>query len=254
MTDTASGISAAAAAPAGRGAAWLFEGFSMFQKDWLTWIGITVIFFVLSIVVNLIPLGGILFNLVIFAFIGGLMLGCREIDRGGDFRVSHLFAGFSDNLGQYLLLGVLYSAGMLVIVILMLIMMFVMLGGFGFLADIQSGQLDNLLQYSATILIAALVALLLFVPLIMAFWFAPVLVALGNLDAIEAVKKSFSGCLSNVVPYLLYGVIALLLSLLASIPIFLGWLILCPMLVASIYISYRDIFESGNNPQLTTNH
>lgn len=252
MTDIESRISSPVAAPAGRGAAWLFEGFSMFQKDWLTWIGITVIFFVLTIVVSIIPFGSFLFNLVIFAFLGGLMLGCREIDKEGDFSVGHLFAGFSENFGQYVLLGVIYSVGVLVIVILMLIMMFVMLGGFAFITDLQSGQLDNLVQYSVTILIVALVAMLLYVPLIMAFWFTPALVALGNLDAIDAIKASFSGCLANVVPYLLYGVVAMLLSLLASIPFFLGWLILCPMLLASIYISYRDIYESGDS--LTTNH
>ena len=254
MSDAEFQISRPVTAPAGRGAAWLFEGFTMFQKDWAAWIGVTVIFFVLSIAVNLVPLGGFLFNLVIFVFAGGLMLGCREIDRGGEFTVSHLFAGFSDNLGQYILLGVMYSVGVLVIVILTLIMMFVMLGGFSFIADIQSGQFDKLLQYPVTILILILVALLLYMPLIMAFWFAPALVALGRLEAMEAMKQSFSGCMANAVPYVLYGVVGLFLSLLATIPLGLGWLILTPMMVASIYISYRDIFESGTSEPLTTNH
>ena len=278
MSDAEFQITRPVTVPAGRGAAWLFEGFTMFQKDWAAWIGVTVIFFVLSIAANLVPLGGFLFNLVIFVFAGGLMLGCREIDRGGEFTVSHLFAGFSDNLGQYILLGVIYSVGTVVIFILTLILMFVMLGGFSFIADIQSGQFDKLLQYSATILIVILVALLLSLPLIMAFWFAPALVALGRLEAIEAIKQSYSGCMVNVVSFLAYGIVGLIISVFVVILPILGFVILPPiigkvlstlvlifllgigllllfsMTIASIYISYRDIFESGTSEPLTTNH
>ena len=253
MSNAEFQVSDPIAAPAGRGAAWLFEGFTLFQKNWLAWIGVTIILFVIMIAVSIIPLGSFLFNLIIFAFMGGLMVGCREADQGGEFNVGHLFAGFSENFGQYLLLGVIYSLGVLVIVILMLILLFVLLGGMGFLTDIQTGQFDKLLQYTAVILVASLVALLLYLPLVMAFWFAPALVALGNIKAFDAMQKSFAGCLVNMVPYLLYGVVGLILSLLASIPLGLGWLILCPMIVASIYLSYRDIFE-GSSQQRPTNH
>jgi hypothetical protein len=33
------------------------------------------------------------------------------------------------------------------------------------------------------------------------------------------------------------------LSILASIPLLLGWLLLGPVLMASVYLSYRDIFH-----------
>lgn len=254
MTDAELRISHPITAPAARGAAWLFEGFTMFQQEWLTWIGITIIFFVLSIVISILPLGSVLFNLVTFAFIGGLMLGCREIDRGAELNVGHLFTGFSDNLGQYVLLGVIYSVGMAIILLLMAGLLFIMLGGMSFITDLQAGQFDKLLQSSVTILIVVLLALMLYVPLIMAFWFAPALVALGKLNALEAIKLSFSGCMANVMPFLPYGVVGLILSVLATVPLGLGWLILCPMMVASVYISYRDIFEDGDNPQPTTHN
>ena len=245
MNDAETHVGRPIAAPAGRGAAWLFEGFTLFQKNWAAWIGVTIILVVVTLAVSIIPLGSILFNLIVFAFMGGLMLGCREAYEGGDFDVGHLFAGFSENFGQYVLLGVIYSLGVLVIVILTLIPMIFMLGGMGFFADFQSGQVDKLLPYMATILVVVLIALLLYLPLIMAFWFAPALVALGNLTAVEAIKKSFAGCMVNVISYLVYGLVGLVLSLLATIPFLLGWLILCPMIVTSIYLSYRDIFESG---------
>ena len=58
----------------------------------------------------------------------------------------------------------------------------------------------------------------------------------------EAMKNSFVACLKNVVPFLLYSVILLLLSFVASIPFGLGWLVLGPVIAASLYTSYRDIF------------
>ena len=246
MADTEWRISRPVTVPAARGAAWLSEGFAMVQREWLAWIGVTLVFFILSIAVPIfVPFGSVLFNLVIFALLGGLMLGCRDIERGAEFNIAHLFSGFTENLGQYILLGVIYLIAVGIILLLMGILVFVMVGGMNVVADLQSGDLDKLLQYSATILVAALLALLLYLPLIMAFWFAPALVALGKVNALEAMKLSFAGCMANVMPYLVYGLVYLILSLLATIPLGLGWFILCPVTVASIYLSYRDIFESG---------
>ena len=55
-------------------------------------------------------------------------------------------------------------------------------------------------------------------------------------------KASFIGCLKNVLPFLLYSVIALVASAIASVPFLLGWLVLAPVLFASVYTGYRDIY------------
>jgi len=55
-------------------------------------------------------------------------------------------------------------------------------------------------------------------------------------------KASFVACLKNVVPFLVYSVILLPLAFVASIPLGLGWLVLGPVMAASLYTSYRDIF------------
>jgi len=76
----------------------------------------------------------------------------------------------------------------------------------------------------------------------MAFWFAPILIAVHNLPPVDAMKASFVACLKNVLPFLVYGVIGMALAVVAAIPFFLGLIVLVPVLVASIYTSYRDIF------------
>jgi uncharacterized membrane protein len=93
-----------------------------------------------------------------------------------------------------------------------------------------------------TMLLLILITMALLLPVMMAAWFAPALVVFQQLGVIEAMKTSFSGCLKNLLPFLIYGVVMLLLSVLATLPIGLGWLILGPMLSASVYTSYRDIY------------
>jgi uncharacterized membrane protein len=55
-------------------------------------------------------------------------------------------------------------------------------------------------------------------------------------------KQSFVGSLRNIVPFLLYGLILFLLSIVATLPLLLGWLVLGPVLAASLYTAYKDIY------------
>jgi uncharacterized membrane protein len=59
---------------------------------------------------------------------------------------------------------------------------------------------------------------------------------------VAALKESFVGCLRNILPFLVYSIVVLVLGIVASIPLGLGWLVLGPVLIASVYTAYRDIF------------
>ena len=91
-------------------------------------------------------------------------------------------------------------------------------------------------------LFAALIALAVTIPVIMAFYFAPALIIFNDLDVMQALKLSFRGCMRNIMPFLLFGILMILLSILAMIPLGLGMLILAPVGMISIYVCYKDIF------------
>jgi uncharacterized membrane protein len=76
----------------------------------------------------------------------------------------------------------------------------------------------------------------------MALWFAPALVALRGVAPVAAVKRSFLGCSRNTIPFLIYSILMLVLSIFATIPFLLGWLALGPVAIASVYVAYRDIY------------
>jgi len=106
-------------------------------------------------------------------------------------------------------------------------------------------RLPHVVAVALTVVLAVLVMLALLLPVIMAIWFAPPLVAFHGRGAIEAMQESFLGCLKNIVPFLVYGVVFMVLGILASIPLGLGWLVLGPVLAASAYTSYKDIFTAA---------
>lgn len=93
--------------------------------------------------------------------------------------------------------------------------------------------------------LALLIVLGAMLPLIMAYWFAPALVLFHDMKALDAMRLSFSACLRNVLPFLIYGVISAVLLVLAMIPLGLGLLVMIPTMTASLYISYKDIFNIG---------
>lgn len=221
----------------GRGLAWLSEGWAMFKQAPGVWIAITVLAVIAFIVLGLIPfLGQLVTPLLSVVVAGGIMLGCRALDRGEPLTVGHLLAGFQSHLSPLLVIGALYLAGMFAIVLVAALFS----GGAAF--AIWRGGPDAAGTAIGSMLLVILIVLFLMIPLIMALWFAPALVTLHDVAPVEAMKRSLRACLRNLVPFLVYGVIALVLAVLASIPFALGWLILLPVLAGSAYASYRDIF------------
>ena len=228
---------------AGRGWGWIAEGWRLFTKAPRMWIGITVVAALIMIVLAFIPfLGGLAMSLLAPVFAGGVMLGCRALDEERELEFSHLFAGFQTQLGTLVAVGAIYLglsiAVMLVVMAVTGASMFSMFSGGG------AQNPEAMVGMLASMGLAMLVGLALFVPIMMAMWFAAPLVVLNQLGAVDAMKQSFSGCLKNVVPFLLYGVVMFVLAIVATVPIGLGWLVLGPVTAASIYTSYRDIYLS----------
>jgi hypothetical protein len=227
---------------AGRGLSWISEAWGFFKQAPGLWIGMIIVLFVMFFVAAFIPLVGPLASMVFFPVImGGLMLGCRALDENQDLEFAHLFAGFRQNFGTLAAVGALYLAGYVVIMLVVVVItgasMFTMMG-MG-----QAEGADPTAMF-ATMGIAFLLAMALSIPLLMAVWLAAPLVVFHEQGAIEAMKGSFIGCLKNILPFLVYGVIMFVLAIVASLPLALGWLVLGPMTVASVYTAYRDIYLS----------
>ncbi len=227
------------AVDAGRGWEWIVSGWALFKKQPGNWILLLLVYFACYFVIALVPLfiGG-LANLVLTpVFAAGIMLGCKALDEGTTLEIRYLFAGFKQNTSNLVVLGVI----MLVAWVGILLVVSLIIGGGSFLALLR-GDVTGLIAAGVTVALAFLVGLALALPLYMGFWFAPILIAMHGLKPADAMKASFTACLKNVLPFFVYGLIGMVLAVIAAIPFLLGLIVLVPVLVASIYTSYRDIF------------
>lgn len=223
---------------AGRGWAWITEGYGIFRPHAGIWILLTVIFIALVVFLQVVPMiGGLVTLLLAPVLVGGLMTGCQAIERGAEIELAHLFAGFRRNTAQLMLLGLIAFGLMLAAMLPMILLV-----GAGAMAAIMSGDVAGAAMLGLGALLAGLITLALVIPVNMALWFAPALVILQDQTATRAVGQSFRGCLKNIGPFLIYGVILFLLAMVAAIPFGLGWLVLAPVAFGSVYAAYRDIF------------
>lgn len=223
---------------AGQGWTWIADGFGLFKKAPGMWIALVIVLFVILLVLAFIPLlGAVATFLLMPLFLGGLMLGCRALQGGGGLELGHLFAGFKEQTANLIVLGALTIGGMFIVMLPVIAIV-----GTGAFFGAMRGDAAGMVAIGGSFVLAWLVAMALSIPIYMALWFAPALVVLRGLAPVAAVKESFFGCLKNIVPFLIYGIVMLVLSIFATIPFLLGWLVLLPVLIASVYVAYRDIY------------
>lgn len=224
--------------PAGNAWAWIVNGFNLFKANPAMWIILLVIYLVIMIPVSMLPvIGSVVSTLLAPVFAAGMMWGCQALVRNQDLEINHLFEGFKHNTSQLIAIGGIYMACLLFIAVIVVLAMDkdtveLLVKG----KDLTPEQADGVLT-------PILIAMLLVMPVLMAYWFAPILAGLHNLTAVDAMKLSFAACLKNMLPFLLYGLIFMVLLIIAIIPVGLGLVIVVPMMMTSLYSSYIDVFS-----------
>lgn len=223
--------------PIGSAWNWIVSGFNLFRANPAMWIILLVIYLAIMIPVSMLPvIGSAVSTLLAPVFAAGMMWGCQALTKNQDLEINHLFEGFKHNTSQLVTVGGIYMISLLFIAVVVVLAL-----------DKETVELlvkgkDLTPEQADGILMPILVALLLMMPVLMAYWFAPVLAGLHDLSAVDAMKLSFAACLKNMLPFLLYGLIFMALLVVAIIPFGLGLIVVVPMMMTSLYSSYADVF------------
>jgi len=227
---------------ANQGWQWVKQGYALFMKAPLLWIVLLVICFFAVAGLSAVPVvGEPLASLLLPAVLAGLMSGCRALKQGEELELAHLFSGFQHRTSQLVTLGGIALVGQLLIFGVMMLV-----GGATLVGIMTSGQPvedpEILKQAISGAGFALLLGLTLFSVLVMAMQFAPMLVFFDNIAPVTAMQLSFRAFLRNIGPMSVYGAVLIFFGILASIPLMLGWLVLMPIMFASTYAAYCDIF------------
>ena len=210
------------------------------------WITITVVLIVIHLLLAAIPGIGPLASAILTPILTAGVMECSRIAVAGQpVLFEQMFAGFRQQTGRLVVVGILTLIAFALISIVAFVILAIV-GGSSLLSAVQSGSFGSIDVAAAlgAILIALLVWLALAVPVTMTMWFAPALVMFDKLPPIDALKSSFHACVKNWWVLSVYGILWLLLALIAAIPFGLGFLLLIPVTIMSVYLSYRDIYHA----------
>ena len=251
--------------PAVHGPGWLAQGWRLFRVAPLAWLLLVFAYWFLMALISIPPLIGVVAaSILVPPFATGFMAVSRAAERGGPIALGLLFEGFRRRPDVQLTLGGIYFLS------LVLVLGASALADGGAFARLLLGgeQPEPEMISSGAFLYAILVAAALYIPVMLAFWFAPVLAAWHGIGALKALFFSLFACLMNWRAFLAYCVAAALLTLVppfivlsaagllmhgaerASVVslVFPMVIVLLPTVFASFYASYRDVFGADSAP------
>jgi uncharacterized membrane protein len=217
---------------------WLHQGWAMFLANPGVWIGSTILLLVILLAISIVPLfGQIAAHLLVPLFGAGMVQICRHLSEDRQPEISDLFVGFRHNAGQLVMIGVFFAAGIFGIAFIA----FLLVSG-GVLGGAVTGRVAGFSVVLGGFMLAGMIVIVLSIPVIMATWYAPMLVFLHDMKPAAAMRASFAAGAKNLLPMMIFGTFLVVALFFAMLPLGLGMLLLLPVFSGAVYASYRDIF------------
>lgn len=253
----------AARLPASAGWRWLAFGFAIVRKNPGQMVAVSIAYWLILAVASAAPFVGSVLGAVLAPGLSvGVMNVCRQIDRGENVNAAVLFSAFRSQTLVLLALGALYLAAALGVLSLS------SLADGGTLLRLMTGGAITPEEFAAPeFQVAAQIAMFLMLPILMAWWYAPMLASWHGTPVVKSLFFSFVACWRNWKPFLAFAAGGLLLALppfflaillapgdaasagaLAAVLALPTMLLLAPLFFASFYVSYRDVFVTPDAP------
>jgi len=236
--------------PASHGILWLLASFRLFRANPPLLSALTLGYLFLAFAaIALPPIGPFLVSLASPAMVVIVANGCRAIERGRGISLIAMTHGLKSHRVALVRLGGLLLLGSIVVLFVS--------------TAIEGGQIslvgptrpigdDEMVGFMARYLLIAL-------PVIAAFWYAPLLTAWEGVPPMKSLFFSFVACWRNWRAFAAYSlavvVVAvvlpgLLLTLVATVSRVLHdllsvalMMVIVPIIMAGVYISYQDVFH-----------
>lgn len=243
---------------ASHGWRWITAGMALFRRNPPLWIAMVAFMYAATHLLLAIPFIGVVAVLLVPNLLAGMCHGCQALEQGKPLRFAYLASGFLKSAAPLITIGGISLVGQLLTLLLM-----TAIGGEA-IASISkamavgaaSQEAVNAMRAAAPRVTMALIAgVAASLPMMMAVWFAPLLVFFDEFKPLPAMLLSLWACLRNALAFLIYGIIIVMVLVilmplsLAAHQADLGIWLLAPILVPSVYASYRDLFVQSAAPQ-----
>ncbi len=196
----------------GEAVSWVAGGWKIFIASPGTWLLIGLVDLLISSAIQFVPFIGMLLSFIAAPiFTAGLLYAAREIEAGREIRLDCLFQGFREpgRMGPLLGLGGIYVGSMVAIVVVCVLVL-VLTGATADLGRDAAGAAGLLVDPQALyILLVVLIAIALFLPVLMALYYAIPLVMFHRSPIWAALGSSLTACLRNFLPLLVFGLVLL---------------------------------------------
>jgi uncharacterized membrane protein len=211
----------------------------------MVWMGLSAGWMLITLGLVLVPLvGGVAANLLQPVFFASFALAARRQLDGKAPEMGDLFLGFRRPLRPLVNLGAILLVAEIGIFLLMSLLG---LPGVSEAEEVVTvTDYVRALQGKEWIL---LVGLLLTALVKGALWFAPALLAFHDLSTAHAIRWSLFAALSNLGAMLAYGIALTVVFVAGALPWGLGLLVAIPVMVASTYTGYAEVFEETAPPE-----
>jgi hypothetical protein len=242
------------------GISWVSESVALFKtapRKWLLLALVYIGFFVMLPSTPGLQTFSFISILIWPAFLAIAMMLYRNADMQKQQNLSEVFENIKPKMSQLMALG---GACLLYLVLVS----FVLSGDMQSLPVLAANKAKmteaEMIIFLQKMLPVLLKLTLLLIPLMMATWFAPMLIALNNYSLLKALKSSIAGSIQYMIAlgaaWLLFtaGIAALiilaiivgaLVPVLGQILLFGCFLLATALMLAFQYVSYRDVFRAA---------
>ncbi len=241
-------------APSGDGYVWVRQGFWLFKKNPLAFLMLVFLYVFIAQFAILIPVFGVFAVLLLTpALTVGFMTACQMVIRGERVMPTVYLVGFrgTDSIikKNLLVLGTVYAFAILILSLIASAFI-----DFKQLVTLLTQQKEPTIRDVQGLYTGLTIGLLLYLPVAMVMWFAPVLVAWEKMSVAQALFSSWVACWTNKAAFIFYLMIWAVL--IVAVPFFLEALldsiglraaipfIIPPYSMAALTVMYCSFFAT----------
>ncbi|MBK8516980.1 MAG: hypothetical protein IPL55_12085 [Saprospiraceae bacterium] len=218
---------------------YISKGFELFKQNPGGYIGFAILFFIISLVINMIPLFGFVIAVIVTPPLSvGIAIAVHKQENDGSMEFGNFFKGF-DYIGQLI---VAYIIMLLIYTVIAIPLILIL--GINFFSTIASGDPEAIMaSYQEVAKLGVWIFFIgaLFVYVGICTRWTNYLIVFHKYDAVTAIKTSWQLVNKRWIMHFLFLLVCGLLILLGFVALLVGIVVAYPVVMAADYAGYVDI-------------